>query len=192
MAVQDKANQSDVWSEVAQENERSGTAVGNATGAFTENYAGKAVNKLEPLIEKLNEPVAKTPNIVGVIVAINGKPDSMDVFQSTPLFQKLWPKLLKSYAFDATNAASDERSAMTCTVDDAREFMKTATSARAEATQGENGTVTARRGDETVCFSLHDRQTTAAANVDGDGGVGGGLGFGGGIEAAVHTSGFKK
>src|SRR5262249_21903765 len=74
MAVQDKANQSGVWSQVAQENARSGAVDGNYTGAFTENYAGKKiVDKLEPLVEKLKEPVAKTPNIVGVIVAINGK-----------------------------------------------------------------------------------------------------------------------
>src|SRR5262249_13193813 len=112
MAVQDKANQSEVWSQVAQENARSGAVDGNYTGAFTENYAGKKiVDKLEPLVEKLKEPVAKTPNIVGVIVAINGKADSMDVFQSTPLFQKLWPKLLKSYAFDATNATGDDQNA---------------------------------------------------------------------------------
>jgi hypothetical protein len=134
---------------------------------------------------------------VGVIVAINGKVDSMDVFQSTPLFQKLWPKLLKSYAFDATSASSDEKNSAACTVDDAKEFMKTATSAQSEAKQGENGTVTARRGDETVCFSLHDRRS-----VDADGGgfgMGGGVGGGmaGGeaaddLGSAVHTSGFKK
>jgi hypothetical protein len=200
MAVQDKADQSEVWSQVAQENARSGAANGNDTGAFTENYAAsKVVDKLEPLVEKLKEPVAKTPNVVGVIVAINGKVDSMDVFQSTPLFQKLWPKLLKSYAFDATNAASDEKNSATCTADDAKEFMKTATSGKAEAKQGENGTITARRSDEAVCFSLHDRRPMAA-DADG-GGVGMGGGFGGGmaggeaaddLSAAVHTSGFKK
>jgi hypothetical protein len=199
MAVQDKANQSEVWNEVAQENALSGAADGNATGAFTENYAGKkVVDKLEPLVEKLKEPIAKTPNIVGVIIAINGKVDSMDVFQSTPLFQKLWPKLLKSYAFDATNAASDEKSAAACTVDEAKEFMKTAVSGKAEAKQGENGTVTARRGDETVCFSLHDRQPMAADANGGGFGMGGGVGGGmageaaDDLSAAVHTSGFKK
>jgi len=136
---------------------------------------------------------------VGVIVAINGKADSMDVFQSTPLFQKLWPKLLKSYAFDATNATGDDQNVAACTVDDAKEFMKTATSAQADAKQGENGTVTARRGEETVCFSLHDRRSMAADANGGGFGMGGGIGGGmaGGeaaddLSAAVHTSGFKK
>ena len=45
---------------------------------------------------------------VGVIVAVSGEMHSLDVFESTPLFQKLWPKLLKSYALDAANNASDD------------------------------------------------------------------------------------
>jgi hypothetical protein len=118
------------------------------------------------------------------------------VFQSTPLFQKLWPKLLKSYAFDATNAASDEKNAATCNVDDAKEFMKTATSAKAEAKQGENGTVTARRSDQTVCFSLRDRRTVSGGAgpqaADAVGSMISDLDGNGDLSAAVHTSGFKK
>jgi hypothetical protein len=39
-----------------------------------------------------------------LVVAVNGKVESLDVFQSTPQFRNLWPKLLKSYALDAAHA----------------------------------------------------------------------------------------
>ena len=43
------------------------------------------------------------------IVAVNGRFEQIDVFESTPLFNKLWPKLLKSYALDAANTNGDSQ-----------------------------------------------------------------------------------
>ena len=69
------------------------------------------MNFIEPYLDHLQRPVADLEQPVGILVAINGKIESIDVFESTPLFLKLWPKLLKSYALDAANSReeSDEK-----------------------------------------------------------------------------------
>jgi hypothetical protein len=100
LAVQGAMDQSKVWDEVALANAKSGAQ--SQSGAFTANYGDKEIaERLNPLFDAFQKPIAESPNVVGVIVAINGKPHSVDIFESTPLFQKLWPKLLKSFALDA-------------------------------------------------------------------------------------------
>lgn len=107
IAVQQSADQSRVWEEVAKVNAKSGAQ--SQSGSLTYNYTQKATTqRLEPYRRALREPIAEIPNIVGVVVVIDGKPESVDVFGSTPLFKKLWPKLLEGYALDA--ATHDESS----------------------------------------------------------------------------------
>jgi hypothetical protein len=188
LAVQEANNQSKVWSEVSKENEKSGVAADTATGSFTKNYADNdTLKKLQPLMEKIKDPVAKTENIVGVVVAVDGKIDSMDVFQSTPLFRQLWPKLLKSYALDAVNAGSpDAKStadAKQCTKDDAKQFLTKAFNADESGTETKHNVAVTKRGgdnDDVISFSASADETTAGA-------MGGGFGGGG-----VHTSAFAK
>jgi hypothetical protein len=40
-------------------------------------------------------------NAVGVVVAVNGRMIWADIFASTPLLEKYWPKLIRSYAAEA-------------------------------------------------------------------------------------------
>jgi hypothetical protein len=106
LAVQQSGDQGEVWNKVALANAESG--VNPQSGAFTHNYVEqKAVQRLEPYLEALQRPVADTKNVVGVVAAVNGKLETIDVFESTPLFKKLWPKLLKSYALDAANSGPE-------------------------------------------------------------------------------------
>ncbi|HYK49828.1 MAG TPA: DUF6569 family protein, partial [Terriglobales bacterium] len=51
-------------------------------------------------------------NAVGVVVAVNGEVVWADLFASTQLLQKYWPKLVRSYATEAvvTRAKSAEAS----------------------------------------------------------------------------------
>jgi len=51
-------------------------------------------------------------NAVGVVVAVNGDVVWADIFASTQLLQKYWPKLVRSYATEAvvTRAKSGEAS----------------------------------------------------------------------------------
>jgi hypothetical protein len=190
LAVQGEKNQGAVWAHVAATNGASGVSA--PSGAFTANYAAPdTIRELEPYMQALSRPVAERPQIVGVLVAVNGHVESMDVFESTPLFLELWPKLLKSYALDAANAPPQNADKL-CAQADAVQFLATATAAQSK-TEGtdENLVVSSRDAEGVVCFSAHDRKAIdAAAATPAFGGMGGGMGgyFGG----AVHTSGFSK
>ena len=49
------------------------------------------------------------PGVVGVVVARNGEPVWADVFGSSQLFARYWPKLLKSYVVDAMGDYESDR-----------------------------------------------------------------------------------
>ena len=104
LAAQGGAGQQAVWDDVATNNASLGSATGS--GTFSANYyQRKVVAKLDPYIKGLRDPILKEDRVVGVIVAINGKIEMADIYESTPLLRKFWPQLLKSYALDAAKTA---------------------------------------------------------------------------------------
>lgn len=169
VAVQHLQSQGEVWDKVAAENAKSGVQL--EPGTFSGNYVeSDSVARLNPYLEKLQTPVADLPQVVGVVVAVNGKVESMDVFGSTPLFKKLWPKLLKSYALDAANAAPQENAAVTCPRAAACQFYEEAVAANVEQSEVEGGlVVTKRSSDSALIFSAAD----SAESMGGCGGFGG-------------------
>lgn len=149
LAVQKSGDQGEVWEKVGQTNASSGVQADS--GAFTHNYVdGASVERLAPYIEGLQKPVAKTERIVGVVVAINGRLDSVDVFESTPLFRKLWPKLLKSYALDAANAQPADGDGPACSHEDAARFLAEAAHADVERSETKDGVMLVHRQSERV------------------------------------------
>ena len=130
------------------------------SGAFTGNYANKkVVARLKPYIDSTQDKIARTEKVVGVIVAINGKVETIDIFESTPLFRKLWPKLLKSYALDASVSAKDKSAAKVCTIADARKFLRTAMQAKVEQNRKTHSRlrVTKRSTANSVSFTVTDQ-----------------------------------
>jgi hypothetical protein len=165
-------SQHEVWDEVANANAIGGISL--ETAAFTGNYSKERVEKLQPYIESLKEPVAAADNVVGVIVAINGKVEMADVFESTPLFLKLWPKLLKGYALDASVVGDADDADELCTVEAAKEFLDGARDADVEKTQTKGGLlITSRSTKDVESFSA------------GMGGMG--AGFGGAVHSAAAS-----
>src|SRR5260370_31425961 len=49
----------------------------------------------------------RTRNAVGVVVAVNGRIIWADLFASTSLLEKYWPKLGRSYAAEAMNTSAN-------------------------------------------------------------------------------------
>jgi hypothetical protein len=184
LAAQSGEGQKSVWDNVAATNASSG--VRPNSGAFTANYVDDDVLKqIQPYRDALADPIAGHERIVGVAVAINGKIEAVDVFESTPLFQKVWPRLLKGYALDAVHAADSPEAGKSCRVADAREFLEKVRQSQVDDTkQSANGLVLTRRNSKEVMgFSARTQQFDL--DNDGDGATGG---FGG----AVHAAGFSK
>ena len=195
LVAQGDKDQSKVWDEVAVANNAATSQIDS--GSFTINYVNEEnIKRFAAFVESLQDKVANQENVVGVIVAVNGKIDGVDVFESTPLFKKLWPKLLKSYALEAANqssvmvaeltedvsdeAAGDEASdeadgnpqLATCTLQDALDFLKQAKEANETTVDVKDGLAISHRSDESVdSFSLRV-ESSAAAEIGGGGGFG--------------------
>jgi hypothetical protein len=154
------STQSDVWDNVAKINVATGNL--SSSGAYTENFFSKDVtDKFQPYVTALEKSVAGTERIVGVVVAVDGRIELADVFESTPLFRKLWPKLLKSYALDALGSAKPDDKA--CADGEALAFLKQAQSAAVEKSDQQPGViVVTRSSDRVASFSCAPADAASA------------------------------
>jgi hypothetical protein len=132
MAAKD---QQQVWDSVRTSQSAMATTV-EVTGAApavnaTTSYARVMDNKeVQKRVDAVAEPVQRNyvsvirqlrdKNAVGVVVAVNGEIVWADIFASTHLLQKYWPKLVRSYATEAvvTRAKGGEAS-----LKDAQKFL---------------------------------------------------------------------
>jgi len=197
MAVQKGDGQQAVWDEVAKQNAKAG--VETDSGTFANNYSdADALERLEPYLKHFHQPIEETQNIVGVIVAVNGKVESLDVFESTPLFRKLWPKLLKSYSLDAAHAETPGSENNVATREAAIAFFRDIAAAQTTASETEGSlAISQGESDRVLLFSAHQPRTMeevggSASMSGGLGGFGGAMGGGGFFGGAVHSSGFSK
>ena len=127
-------NQRQVWDNVGKSKEAMATMVPAPAAAevnSTSSYARVMDNKeVQKKVDSVAEPVQRDyesvirqlrdKNAVGVVVAVNGEVVWADIFASTQLLQKYWPKLVRSYATEAvvTRAKGGETS-----VKDAQKFL---------------------------------------------------------------------
>ncbi len=129
-------------------------AVWNYVSEVQENYAGslgesvqasESASSLELSLsnKKLTEAakayedtlagiVAGRDDAIGFAVVINGKVSSVDIYASHALFAKLWPKLIKTAAFEAINELKKGAKFDQAGVDDIRSFMAEADKAKAD------------------------------------------------------------
>lgn len=130
-AVRSKAmaakDQQQVWDEV-RKSQRAMAETVEVTGAApqvnsTTSYARVMGNKeVQKEVDAVAAPMQRSyesvirqlhdKNAVGVVVAVNGEMVWADIFASTQLLQKYWPKLVRSYATEAvvTRAKAGEAS----------------------------------------------------------------------------------
>lgn len=108
-------NQQQVWDEVGKtRTSMSETVAVSAAPAVagTSSYAGVMENKaVQERLDSVAAPVEheyqsvisqlRDKNAVGVVVAVNGEVIWADVFASTKLLEKYWPKLVRSYAAES-------------------------------------------------------------------------------------------
>jgi hypothetical protein len=127
-------DQQQVWNQVAQARTAMSETVEVAaapTVAGTSSYNGVIDNKevqrklstvVEPVQQEYQSVVRqlRDRNAVGVVVAVNGEVIWADVFASTSLLEKYWPKLVRSYAAEAVTQRGKSGSA---DVKSAQEFL---------------------------------------------------------------------
>ncbi len=128
-AMGDK-DQSQVWAEVRKQQQSMATEVAASAPAAsgdeirsTSSYARVMENEdVKEKVDEVAKPIQQNyeslikqlrdQKAVGVVVAVNGRIIWADVFASTELLEKYWPKLVRSYASEAvvTRAKGGEAS----------------------------------------------------------------------------------
>jgi hypothetical protein len=122
-------DQNQVWAEVRKQQSSMAVEVMSATPAAsteirsTSSYARIMENKdVKEKVDEVAQPIEKNyqsliqqlrdRKAVGVVVAVNGRIIWSDIFASTELLEKYWPKLVRSYASEAvvTRAKGEEAS----------------------------------------------------------------------------------
>lgn len=129
----------------------------------TSSYAGARENKVvQKQMEAITEPMQKSyeslikqlrnQNAVGVVVAVKGRIVWADLFASSGLLNKYWPKLLQSYAAEALTTPGDHREV---SVKEAQQFLDN-WQARHETVDSEPGLYRQRElvGDRFRAFEL--------------------------------------
>jgi hypothetical protein len=135
-AMADK-NQQEVWDEVSKQKEALVARVAPATPSAGAEIGGVTsyakVNENEEVrkyVDSIAKPIEENyqslirqlrdRNAVGVVVAVNGRIIWADVFASTDLLGKYWPKLVRSYASEAVVTRAKE---MEVTTNQAQAFL---------------------------------------------------------------------
>jgi hypothetical protein len=108
LAAKAKSSQTEVWREVAAAQDKLSANVGadvksNASPtSFQLALENKTVQaNAENYVKALGGLLDTRTDVVGYVFAINGKINSADVYASSALFKKLWPKLLQASAIEA-------------------------------------------------------------------------------------------
>jgi hypothetical protein len=108
LAAKAKSSQSDVWREVAAAQDKLSANVGGdvksaaSPTSFQLALENKSVQaNADTYMKALGGLLETRTDVVGYVFAINGKINSADVYASSALFKKLWPKLLQASAIEA-------------------------------------------------------------------------------------------
>ena len=89
-------DQSAIWEEIDRSSKNLGTE--SPTGAMHETYSRR-----EGELRELVDSFEYIPGQVGVVVYINNRFSCLDLFDKSKTLEKLWTRLLKSYALEALN-----------------------------------------------------------------------------------------
>jgi hypothetical protein len=108
LAAKNAESQGEVWKQVAVAQDKlsanTGTRVNGAASptSFQLALENKEVQaSADSYVKALNGIVNGKTDVIGYVFAINGKINSADVYASSTLFKKLWPKLLQASAIEA-------------------------------------------------------------------------------------------
>lgn len=169
LAAKRSNSQGAVWEnvKVAQDklSENVGSQVNSAVSSSSlqlslENV--KVQESADSYIKALVGIANRSDDVIGYVFAINGKVNSADIYGSSVLFKKLWPKLLKANAIEAIAELQKNKFAPT-SADSVRGFLS-----EAEKAKGSDKDVNARvnlltrEDDENILFETRDRAEKGA------------------------------
>jgi hypothetical protein len=114
-ALMPRSAQNDVWQEVAATQMKLAAGLSVASVAAHESRSSlqltleneKLKAARDGYLSALSDKAKTADDIVGFVFSVNGKLNSADVYPSSALFQKMWPKLLNASITEAIGERSD-------------------------------------------------------------------------------------
>jgi hypothetical protein len=165
LAAKRSMNQQEVWQEVATAQMKLSDSVGQKVmagsgGSLQLAQEDKKVKESsEEYIRALSGVTEGKNDVIGYAFAINGKVNSADIYANSGLFRKLWPKLIKASATEATSEKKEGKFAL-ATADDV--FMCIDNAEKAKPTtqpSGPRAAVVTKDGTDSILFETRDRQS---------------------------------
>lgn len=163
LAAKSAKSQGAVWQNVSAAQEKLSRGVGERVSSPSsesslqltiENVKVKAT--ADSYVNALSGITAGKTDVIGYVFAINGKVNSADVYGSSELFRKLFPKLLKANAIEAI-AELQKESFKPAAADHAKVFLRDAEAARAtEKDVSRRVKLVTREDDKNVLFETVD------------------------------------
>ena len=110
LAVSSSRQQGQVWEKVKeQQNKLSETLKKNLADPKSPSSLQLTLEdkdllaKIDAYMNKLEKCMEGKKNVVGFVLAVNGKVESAEVYGSVALLQKMWPKMLRTAAIEAVS-----------------------------------------------------------------------------------------
>lgn len=166
LAAKNAESQGEVWRQVAVAQDKlSANTGGRVNGASSPTSLQLALeNKqvqasADSYVKALGGIVAGKPDVIGYVFAINGKINSADVYASSVLFKKLWPKLLQASAIEAVAELRRGEKFAAPPTDDVKGFLDDSPKGADEKQKDVSSRVqmVTRESKENVFFETRDR-----------------------------------
>lgn len=165
LAAKHKGEQQEVWNEVAaSQSKLQGVLAADVRSELSHSslqltYENDSLERsVETYMDGLEKIIAGRKDVVGFAFAINGEVNSVDVYRSSTLFRKLWPKLLRAAATEALAESTAPVTTTTVVTDkDIRASMSEAESApEQEKRASDDMTIVTRDAEDHILFETRD------------------------------------
>lgn len=169
MGVKKEGNQPFVWSNVSKEQAKLSANLDTTVNAPASRSSlqlslenPKLEMKTKEYMDELSKIIEGKDDVIGFVFAVNGEVNSADIYSSRTLFRKLWPKLLKSSAFEAIAEYKKDKKFGSVKEEGVRECLVDAEKAKASDTDiSASVRMRTRETDKTVLFETLDREGKA-------------------------------
>jgi hypothetical protein len=170
LAAKVARSQGDVWQNVAVAQDKLSKNVGTRVNSEQSESSlqlavenPKVQQTTDSYIKELSRIVYTKRNVIGYVFAINGQVNSADVYASSTLFIKLWPKLLRASAIEAVSELRSGQKSEPVTQANARKFLSDSESpAPTEKDVTGRVKLVTREDKENVFFETRAAAPTAA------------------------------
>lgn len=176
LAAKSKKSQAEVWKEVADAQDELSRKVGrNVKSGSSESslqltLENKDVqNEIRTYMDTLEPVMKQYRHAVGYAFTVNGEFNSCDIYGSSELFTKLWPKLLKASATEAVAAREKGKAYPMATVGIVESNLADAMSGKVTESKTEEGIHRAvQESDANVLYDTCDAEQKGSVRIHGN------------------------